>query len=1425
VARPDPIDSAVRSVKIFISSPHDVLAEREIAERVIARLDGMWGVHIRLHAERWERRHYQAAKSFQQAIGNMADFDLVLGILWKRVGSPLPPDQFVRPDGSSYESGTVFELESAIAASEKCGKPLVYLFHKTAPVQFSASTVDEDRRQHVTLLAWWERTVRDDRGHFRRGYQEFAGPEDFEQSLEALLEEHLREAGLIPSGAAWDIETKGSPFPGLVPYDQTYKTVFFGRALATANAIDELKVAADRSAPVLLIVGPSGSGKSSLARAGLMPQFGRSQIAGIDFWRQILLEPATDPILAFAQHLYAADCLPELAQGPQCAPESFAALAHQSADAAAQAIKWGIERAANAEQQQIGGGRLPVGRLLIVLDQLEILLNSPHRSAIAQLVRALVENEVAWVIATLRSDRYEDFQRDPDFVELRKRSALFDLPPPGASEIADIVKGPARCAGLVFEERDGVSLAKVISGEVSGADALPLLQMTLAQLFAAREQKTLTCAAYQAIGGLEGAIASHAERVFATVSPSAQDTLDALLRMLVADIDQEGRLTIRTPDRATLIDGGAAAELIDKMTEARLLVNAEGTVRIAHEALFRRWQRAESSPALQPEAIRLRRQIGPNHRIWRETQLEADLLQQGTTLVTAEDIISRHPGAFPAELTDYIKRSVEAAEVRARAEELRARQDARRARQRTYAVAGIAVLLAGLSAAIFSLYEDARHNFLLALLTRTDQYLIDGKPSHALAMASSLTRSSLADQAMSVVTPADTESEEAVRVSTIREITEAASSIPLLTLIRTSPANAAAYTENGIKFAVGYADGSIMVGPTDRIGKDTMLKGHTGRVWAVSFSPDGRQLASASSNEVLLWDLERGEARLLCDGGNSFTGVTLDPTGRYLAWSSRDGLVTVRDLETSQSQSFQDQRRAALAIAFSADGSLLASSGDDGRIVVRGTEGWSVQNTIETGATDLISIAFDGTGKKLAAASLAGPVEIWAIGPEASADPVARVPAPMEKRWKVRYSPDGSTIAVASWDGTVGFWDAETLQYRGIIDGNDERVNDIAFVFVDGERRLLTAAESGAVRFWDAAAIKPIFIDTANDSRETLVGRYSPDGTKFAAGGKDGVVTLYRVDANGSFQRVCGVKHNDWVTSIAFSPDGGRVLSGDGSENGIRLWAADNCQDVGRPIPAESADLRTVAFSPASDQIAWSTKAGFIWLMRLDSDAPPTRLAANHTNDVGEIDFNDAGTLLVSGDADGKVLVWNTTDGSLDRQLRDGGSAIFTTRFGAGGRLVAAGGVDDEIQVWDLTRPQGQELIKELRALGGSNRLAFNNDGTILAFGSDARYISMWSTSSWDKIFQLNVEVGVRSVFGFHPTHGDLAFDGENGVIRVLPRREPTNPTDPKAVRRGMDIFFDELPVNFALEQNTATIQSPPKSCETPKGLSLDTSR
>jgi hypothetical protein len=521
-------------------------------------------------------------------------------------------------------------------------------------VKFGAKTVEEEKQQHDSLIAWWNRTFLDKEGYYRRGYQLYESLEEFESRLDQLLANHLREQGLIPAGPAWDIHTKGSPYPGLVRYGLEYAPVYCGRGLAISGALEDLNRAADREMPALFVVGPSGPGKSSLATAGLAPQFSGRGIQGVDFWRLVLVEPADDLLLLIATQLFAA--LPELATGPQGDIHSFCALAKTSADAAVGSVKWALEQAGESLRTQTGGGQKQTGRLLLILDQLETILRSGDRPYISALARAVVEREVAWVVATLRSDCYAELQEDADLIAMRQRGALLDLPLPGSSEIADIINGPARAAGLVFEERDGISLANVIRSAVSGPDALPLLQMTLKRLFDARDGHTLTYEAYEKMDGLEGAIAAHADETFQSLSPAAQSKLDGLLRSLVEDIEDNGRLTIRTPARSEVATNPTSVELVEKMTEARLLISAGDSVRVAHEALLRRWRLAVDSPALQPDAIRLRRQLQPDCDLWKKTGLESDLLQPGTALAAAERVSREHPGAFPPELDDYIGR-------------------------------------------------------------------------------------------------------------------------------------------------------------------------------------------------------------------------------------------------------------------------------------------------------------------------------------------------------------------------------------------------------------------------------------------------------------------------------------------------------------------------------------------------------------------------------------------------------------------------------------------------------------------------------------------------------------------------------------------------------------------------------------------------
>ena len=533
----------------------------------------------------------------------MEAFDIVVGILWKRIGSELPPDRFSRPDGTPYESGTVYEIETALAASRRSGRPSVYVFKSQRPITYTAERVDEERAQKEALDRWWGRTFRDEAGHYVAATNSFGDTEDFEAKFENCLVGWLREKGYIPGGPVWDVEAQGSPYPGLVAYDRKHSPVFFGRHLAVESAREELLGADAREGglPALFVIGASGSGKSSLVRAGLVPRLTRPGVVpGVDLWRTVITVPAADSLGPLAAHLYAPDGLPELAASAQRDPERWARMAAGDPEAAADSLAWALDRIGEAERQRVHADRRVEARLLLVVDQLEGLFGTPGQEAFAKVLRALVGGGRVWLLATLRSDRYADLQLDRDLLALKRAGATYDLPPPGPAEIADIVKGPARAAGLTFAERDGRSLARVLVEAAPNADALPLLQMTLAQLFERREGAELTFAAYEAMGGVEGAIAAYADGVFARVPPAAQRELDPLVRALVRDVvrsrsDDQVRFTARDADRKVFETSEARKHLVEVLVDGRLLVSDGGKLRVAHEALLRRWERARGS--------------------------------------------------------------------------------------------------------------------------------------------------------------------------------------------------------------------------------------------------------------------------------------------------------------------------------------------------------------------------------------------------------------------------------------------------------------------------------------------------------------------------------------------------------------------------------------------------------------------------------------------------------------------------------------------------------------------------------------------------------------------------------------------------------------------------------------------------------------
>ena len=681
----------MREIRIFVSSPADVEHERLRAERVVERLNGQYTGVVRLIPIRWEQKFYEARASFQEQIPEAASCDLVIGILWTRLGSELPPEMPPMPSGEPYPSGTAYELLTAIEQSKAKGRPNVYLFRKMAPAVLSVE--DEASRALVIdqldqLKAFWERYVKTKDGHFKAGYHEFSNPDEFETQLEALLRGWLDERVLKGRAVVWPIATKGSPFRGLAAFGAKHAPVFFGRGPDITRSVDALKDAAERGDPFLLLLGSSGSGKSSLARAGLSPRLITPGVVGaVDRWRVVVMRPGErkgEPMLALAQRLFDGQkdvpaeeegrpwALPELGKSSHHTPQLLAA-ALAAGDVAS--VIWALDTIAEEARNSEGYDRPVRIDLLLIVDQLDELfatdVSETQREAFAKALAALVVTGHVWVVATLRTDLYERLQQTPALLALKQKGAAYDLASPGPVELAEIVRKPAEAAALTYErnETTGKSLDEQLLDDAGRPDMLPLLQFALSELFDRREVKgeetLLTFGAYSDIGGLDGAIDKRAEATLEGLSAVEQAVLPRLLRQLAVPAREKGvgaGLTIRSVPLSDAAPDEASKPLVQALIDARILLSSgeEGTanVRLAHERVLKSWKRARDIVRDNADFYRIRDDVEDQLERWQMSGKNSDLLiAKGVPLAEAESIAKRYPGELPLPILAFITAS------------------------------------------------------------------------------------------------------------------------------------------------------------------------------------------------------------------------------------------------------------------------------------------------------------------------------------------------------------------------------------------------------------------------------------------------------------------------------------------------------------------------------------------------------------------------------------------------------------------------------------------------------------------------------------------------------------------------------------------------------------------------------------------------
>ncbi|MBT8103202.1 MAG: ATP-binding protein, partial [Gammaproteobacteria bacterium] len=516
----------MKTLRFFISSPGDVIEERAIANRVIERMQSEYIGKVVLEPVLWEHEPLVATSTFQQQIVKPSDTDVMIAILWSRLGTKLPKD-FVRPDGSRYQSGTEYEFEEAIEGFRENGKPDMLVYRKTAP----PSVRLDDEKELLERLAqkkkldefvdkWFHDKAE---GTLKAAFHSFEAPNDFENVLENHL--HRLIDRQIPSSVSSTAEAravwkKGSPFRGLEAFEFEHAPVFFGRTKAVSDILQSMRDQAADKRSFVLVLGMSGGGKSSVVRAGVLPMLTRpGVIEGVGLWRRAVFRPTDvrdDLFAGLAKALLRDEALPGLEVDGTDQSE-LAQILRDSPQAATSMIKGALSREKDA------GGKTLNARLVLLIDQMEEMytqegIDQRQREAFVDVLDVLARSGRVWVICTLRSDFYQAVCKIPKLVALKDGDGQYDLMSPTASEIGQMIRLPTRAAGLRFEE-DPASSERLDDmlrdAAAEHPEVLPLLQFTLEELYQRRtEDGMLTLAAYRELGGVEGSLAQRAETVF-----------------------------------------------------------------------------------------------------------------------------------------------------------------------------------------------------------------------------------------------------------------------------------------------------------------------------------------------------------------------------------------------------------------------------------------------------------------------------------------------------------------------------------------------------------------------------------------------------------------------------------------------------------------------------------------------------------------------------------------------------------------------------------------------------------------------------------------------------------------------------------------------------------------------------------------------
>jgi WD40 repeat protein/energy-coupling factor transporter ATP-binding protein EcfA2 len=1114
------------------------------------------------------------------------------------------------------------------------------------------------------------------------------------------------------------------PYRGMAKFRERDAACFFGREQFT----DEL-VAAVKKKPLVTLVGASGSGKSSVLFAGLIPKLkGEHNSSSPPF--AIAFRPRSNPFGSLA-----------IALAPLWKLKKSQELEEELREAEyvlSQRIESLVRQ--NTKTQYI-----------LIIDQLEELFTlcteADRHSFLAALLYAVKSTPGFTLVLSLRADFYRYLLQDPAWSDALQGTVM-NLGPMSREELQAAIEQPAALRSIGLEQGLTDKLIQETEGQ---AGRLPLLESILTQLWAKQQQGWLTHQAYEEIGGVDEILATHAETTYAQLNSEERSTAQQIFIQLIA-FGEDRQATRRVATREEVKPENW--NLVFRLATARLVItnqdesSGEGTLEIIHEALLRSWGRIELWIQVDGAFRRWQDQHRVALRAWESSNGDRGTLLRGKPLTDAENWLEQRQSQISEKGQEFIQLSLERRETKIRREQRRLVV--------LRSLLGVTTTAFAISAALglTAVWQSRRATLsqIQAISTSSDNLFALNKQLEALL------QSIRAKRLLKDLGGSETATEGQVNTSLLQSL------YGIDELNRLTGGNAVAFSSDS-KHLFTNAENDILIFNRD----GTLVRkipGHKGALWSIAFNPENQQIASASQDGTAkIWTLDGRLLSTLNGHKAGLRNVAFSPSrktsakafSQMLATASDDGTVKLWHADGKIIQTLKAGNVPLWEVAFSPDGKLLAAASYDKTIKLWQYDGKkAVPLKPLTGHRDfVISVAFSPDGKMLATGSHDTTIKLWQRNSSGTFDakPYKTFAGHTSTVANVAFSPDSKTLASASWDTTVKLWNLDGVVLH-TFKGHTARVWRLAFS-PDGQILASGGEVDGTTRLWKLK--NPRSITFQDHKNVVLQAIFSLDNQRIASGSDDKTVKIWKPDGT-VIQTLTG--HSAGVLGVAFSNDA-QTLASASWDGTVKLWNFNDKTEkyiLFKTLNGRSGGVWKVAISPEGSIVS-TGRDGTLKLW--DRKGRLSKTLVGHRAEIRSVAFSPNGQLIASSSFDKTVKLWSKS-GKLLRTIEHTDGVIAVT-FSPDGQKLASGGVDHAINLWTLDGRLLQTFKGHSLEIRG---IAFSPDGKLIASASADATIKLWKIDGTELATLKGHNNAVWSI-AFSPDGKRLVSASEDGTVKL----------------------------------------------------------